>query len=304
MNDPAAMQHSAGPILRKVTDETEKTTATDPAQSRRDVSSGAAQVMQASKHVVLIPSYNPGPRLLATVKEALACWRPVWVVVDGSTDGSHEPVEELARSEAGLRIIHRHSNGGKGAAVLTAAEAALAAGFTHGLVMDADGQHPAERIADFMAASQSCPEALILGRPVFGAEAPMVRLMGRQLSVAMVRLEILGAGIDDPLFGFRVYPLTALVKVLQGTGGGRHYDFDAEAAVRLVWAGTRTVNLPARCSYLTPEEGGVSHFHYLRDNVRMIWLHTRLLASLLLWRWPQVWRTRQSRIVLPCDACS
>jgi glycosyltransferase involved in cell wall biosynthesis len=258
----------------------------------------------SATHLILVPSYNPGPRLLATVQEALACWRPVWVVVDGSTDGSHAAVEEMERSEPGLRVIHRARNGGKGAAVLTGAEAALAAGFTHALVMDADGQHPAERIADFMAASGSAPAALVLGRPVFGSEAPLVRLQGRKLSVALVRVEILGPGIDDPLFGFRVYPLAALMRVLQGTGGARHYDFDAEAAVRLVWAGTPTVNLPARCRYLSPVEGGTSHFHYLRDNLRMIWLHARLIAALLLWRWPQVRRSRLSRPVLPCDACS
>jgi hypothetical protein len=169
--------------------------------------------------------------------------------------------------------------------------------------MDADGQHPAERIADFMAASKSAPAVLILGRPIFGPDAPLVRLLGRKLSVALVRLEIFGPGIDDPLYGFRVYPLAALVRVLQDTRGGRHYDFDAEAAVRLVWAGTPTVNLPARCRYLSPAEGGTSHFHYLRDNLRMIWLHTRLIATLLLWRWPQVRRSRLARPVLPCDAC-
>jgi glycosyltransferase involved in cell wall biosynthesis len=257
----------------------------------------------SATHLILIPSYNPGPRLLATVREALACWRPVWVLVDGSTDASHAPVEELERSEPGLRVIHRSRNGGKGSAVLTGAEAALSAGFSHALVMDADGQHPADRIADFMAASQAAPAALILGRPVFGPEAPIVRLQGHKLSVVLVRWEILGLGIDDPLFGFRVYPLAALARVLQGTGGGRHYDFDVEAAVRLVWAGTPTVNLPARCRYLSPAEGGVSHFHYLRDNLRMIWLHTRLLATLLLWRWPQVRRARPTRRVLPCDVC-
>jgi len=237
--------------------------------------------MVSATHLILIPSYNPGPRLLATVREALECWSPVWVVVDGSTDGSHAAVEELARSEPGLRVILRPRNGGKGAAVLTGAGAAGAAGFTHALVMDADGQHPADRIADFMAASEAAPAALVLGRPVFGPEAPMVRLQGRKLSVALVRFEVFGAGIDDPLFGFRVYPLAALRRVLQATGGGRHYDFDAEAAVRLVWAGTPTVNLPARCRYLSADEGGISHFHYVRDNLRMIWLHTRLIAALL-----------------------
>jgi glycosyltransferase involved in cell wall biosynthesis len=242
---------------------------------------------------VLIPSYNPGPRLLTTVRAALACWRPVWVVMDGSTDGSPAAVEELARTEPGLRVIRRARNGGKGAAVLTGVEAALTTGFTHALVMDADGQHPADRIADFMAAAEAAPTALVLGRPVFGPEAPLLRRQGRKLSVGLVRFEIFGPGIDDPLFGFRVYPLVPLVRVLHATHGARHFDFDPEVAVRLVWAGTPTVNLPAECRYLSAAEGGVSHFRYLRDNARMVWLHTRLITALLLWRWPAVRRVRR-----------
>jgi glycosyltransferase involved in cell wall biosynthesis len=247
----------------------------------------------SSTHLVLIPTYNTGTRLTATVREALAQWSPVWVVVDGSTDGSASEVIALARTEPGLRVIEQPRNGGKGAAVLAGAEAALAAGFTHALVMDADGQHPADRIGDFMRASQAEPAALVLGRPVFGPEAPAVRLQGRKLSVGLVRFEIFGDGIDDPLFGFRVYPLAPLARVMHRTPGARRYDFDPEVAVRLFWAGTPTRNVPAACRYLTREQGGVSHFHYVRDNVRMVWLHTRLITELLLWRWVSVLRVRR-----------
>lgn len=258
--------------------------------------SNASEASHAT-HVVLIPSYNSGPLLLETVRDALAHWRPVWVVVDASTDGSEQPVLELARSEPGLRVLVRAQNGGKGAAVFTGAQAALAAGYSHALVMDADGQHPADRIAAFMAASEAEPRALVLGRPVFGPEAPLVRLKGRKLSVGMVRVEILGEGIDDPLFGFRVYPLAPLVRVMARIGSARRYDFDPEMAVRLVWAGTPTINLPATCRYRPRAEGGVSHFHYVRDNVRMVWLHTRLMTQLLLWRWPAVRRLQRRRAV-------
>ena len=44
--------------------------------------------MPASRPVVLIPSYNTGPILPATVAAALAQDVPVRVVIDGSTDGS------------------------------------------------------------------------------------------------------------------------------------------------------------------------------------------------------------------------
>jgi glycosyltransferase involved in cell wall biosynthesis len=250
--------------------------------------------LPSASHLVLIPSYNTGPRLAQTVAEALAQWSPVWVVVDGSTDGSAAPIQELARHNPQVRVIARPQNGGKGAAVLTGIAAALEAGFTHVLTMDSDGQHPADRIPQFMAASLAQPDALVLGRPVFGPEVPLERLHGRKLSVGLARLEILGAGIDDPLFGFRVYPAAALQRALQQTRRARGFDFDPEVAVRLVWQGVPTVNLAAPCRYLAKSEGGVSHFHYLRDNLKLIWLHTRLLGQLLLWRWPRVLRQRRT----------
>jgi glycosyltransferase involved in cell wall biosynthesis len=250
----------------------------------------------SSTHLVLVPSYNTGAELLlSTVRGALAHWRPVWVVVDGSNDGSAEAVARLALEEPGLRVIMRAKNGGKGAAVLEGAELAAAKGFSHVLVMDADGQHPADRIQDFMTASRREPSALVLGRPVFGPEAPLARLKGRRLSVGLVHCECLGGGIDDPLFGFRVYPVAPLARVMRATRFARRYDFDPEMAVRLFWAGVPTVNIPAACRYLSRADGGVSHFHYVRDNIRMVWLHTRLIAALLLWQWPAARRAQRRR---------
>jgi glycosyltransferase involved in cell wall biosynthesis len=233
-------------------------------------------------HLVLIPAYNPGRLLTATVRAARACWSPVWVVVDGSTDDSHADL--LAETDPGVRVIVRPANGGKGSAVLTGARAALTAGFSHALVMDADGQHPVDRIADFMAVSAERPEALVCGKPVFGPEAPRARLYGRKLSVGLVALETAGRGAADPLFGFRVYPLAPLVRVLEETRGGRGYDFDPEVAVRLAWAGTPALNREAACVYVERSQGGVSHFRYVKDNLGMIAMHTRLIAALLFGR--------------------
>jgi len=251
-------------------------------------------MMVSDTHLVLIPSYNTGLRLKETVLAALSFWGPVWVVIDGSTDGSAEPVETLARANPLIRVLHRPKNGGKGAAVATGVAVALGQGFTHVLTMDSDGQHPADFIPQFMAASAAQPAALVLGRPVFGPEVPLERLHGRKLSVGLARMEILGAGIDDPLFGFRVYPARALQSALASTRRARGFDFDPEVAVRMFWAGVPTLNLSAPCRYLSKTEGGISHFHYVRDNLKLIWLHTRLLGQLLIWRWPLVLRRRRA----------
>lgn len=232
--------------------------------------------MASATHLVLIPSYNTGVRLGETVAEALRYWQPVWVVIDGSTDDS---AAHLPHSP-GLRIIHRKRNGGKGAAVLDGLHAAATEGFTHVLVMDADGQHPAAEIADFMETSRDNPAAMILGLPIFDADAPRIRVVGRRISNGLARLET-GQNIGDTLFGFRIYPLGILLAVMTTSRHMRRYDFDTEAVVRLAWRGVPVIKRPAAVRYFSTVEGGVSHFHYGRDNLQLIAMHMRLVAAAL-----------------------
>jgi len=230
----------------------------------------------SSTHLVLIPSYNPGPKVFETVRNALDQWAPVWVVVDGSTDQSVQGLSAMAAAEPGLHVLVLDKNRGKGAAVLFGLRQAQALGFTHALTMDSDGQHPAARIRAFMQASMASPEAMVLGRPVFDSSAPSLRIKGRRISNWWANLETLWAGIDDSLYGFRVYPVDALIAVMRLQPWMRRFDFDVEAVVRLCWRGVRPVNLPAPVRYFRPEEGGVSHFNYWRDNVLLTWMHFRL----------------------------
>lgn len=232
-------------------------------------------------HLVLIPSYNTGAKLVATVRDARRHWNPVWVVIDGSTDASAERLAALAADDSGMEFHVLPRNAGKGAAVLHGIRAARAAGFTHVLTMDADGQHPADLIPEFMAASLAQREAMILGKPVFDASAPRIRIRGRRISNFFADVETLWAGIGDSLFGFRVYPIAMLARVMGETIWMRRFDFDPEAAVRLVWAGVPPVNRDAPVKYFRPDEGGVSHFHYLRDNALLTWMHTRLVLGAL-----------------------
>ncbi|WP_217424581.1 glycosyltransferase family 2 protein [Nitrogeniibacter mangrovi] len=236
----------------------------------------------STTHLVVIPSYNPGRVVFDTVRAARAHWAPVWVVVDGSTDGTGEQLEALAAADDGLRVLRLARNSGKGAAVLHALDAAAAEGFTHVLTMDSDGQHPAHLIGEFMAASQARPEAMILGKPVFDASAPLLRVRGRKVSNAWADLETLWAGIGDSLYGFRVYPVAPLRAIMHGQRWMRRFDFDPEAVVRLAWRGVRPLNLTAPVKYLSAAEGGVSHFNYWRDNKLLTWMHTRLFLGFLL----------------------
>jgi glycosyltransferase involved in cell wall biosynthesis len=241
-------------------------------------------------HLVLIPSFNPGPQVVQTVQNARMQWTPVWVVVDGSTDGTTPMLQAMAQKDAGLKVIALSKNQGKGAAILIGMTLAAQAGFTHALTMDSDGQHPADLIQDFMAASIAQPKTMILGKPVFGPEAPALRVNGRKVSNGWANLETLWMGVGDSLYGFRVYPIVPLIRIMQKTPFMRRFDFDPEAVVRLCWAGVRPVNMDAPVRYLSIEEGGVSHFKYLRDNTLLTWMHARLFIGfvarlpMLVWR--------------------
>ena len=230
-------------------------------------------------HLIIIPSYNTGGKVLQTVWDARRIWQPVWVVVDGSTDGTLDALQALARDDPDIRVLALPRNQGKGAAILHGLREAEAAGYTHAMTMDADGQHPTGKIREFMTASAANPDALILGLPVFDASAPRVRVHGRKLSNWCAKLETLGAGIGDSLFGFRVYPIAQLREIMERQPWMRRFDFDVEAAVRLCWHGVRPINLAAPVKYFRPEEGGVSHFRYLRDNALLTWMHTRLILE-------------------------
>lgn len=239
-------------------------------------------MLASSTHIVLIPSYNPGPKVYETVREARQYWNPVWIVIDGSTDESATGLKAMAEEDGGLQVIHLPRNVGKGAAVLHGLDLAAAAGFTHALTMDSDGQHRADLIPEFMSASAGQPTAMILGMPVFDSSAPNIRVQGRKLSNAWANLETLWAGIGDSLFGFRVYPIAPLRIIMRRHRWMRRFDFDPEAVVRLSWRGVKAVNIPAPVRYFGAEEGGVSHFNYLRDNVLLTWMHARLLLGFVV----------------------
>lgn len=220
----------------------------------------------------VIPTFD-NPDTIASVVQAV---RPlvdeVIVVDDGSAAPGREAVAALARDGVAHAVVRAH-NGGKGAAVKDGLREAAARGFTHALQVDADGQHDLADAPALLAAATKNPAALVLGAPQFDATAPKGRLVGRKITQWWTDLETGGKVIEDPMCGFRVYPLAAANAVRVPAN---RMDFDIEIAVRMAWADVPVVNLPVRVRY---PEGGVSHFQMVRDNIRISWMHSRLVMT-------------------------
>ncbi len=229
---------------------------------------------------VVVPVYNHEgalPRLVdALHSAALTCW----LVDDGSDAPCANMISALAADHAGwLRRIRLERNQGKGAAVVGGLKAALSAGFTHAIQIDADLQHDPDQIPRFVAAARERPEAIINSVPQYDASVPAVRLHGRRITTVLVWVHTLSLQIRDAMCGFRVYPIAPVLRLEERTPVGRRMEFDADVIVRMFWAGTPVVNLPTPVRY--PADG-VSHFRMVRDNLRMTWLHWRLFWGMAL----------------------
>ncbi len=259
-----------------------------------------SQPQRSPRHLLVIPSYNPGPQVLDVVRNVAQPGLPVWVMIDGSDDGTPEQLECLAESDfpETLRLFRFPENRGKGTVMIEATRRALEEGFTHLLSFDSDGQHPAADIPRFLEQSRQHPEAMVLGQPLFGPEAPIERVLWRRMANFLTGVMTLGGGIGDALFGMRVYPLVELKTAMESTRWARRFDFESEAAIRLSWMGVPAIKLPAPVRYLKREEGGVSHFRYGRDNFLLSGMFVRLLLGMCL-RFPGLLARRLRRKAPP-----
>jgi hypothetical protein len=227
----------------------------------------------APKTLMVVPVYNHAPTLRAVVEKGLAEGYPVLVVDDGSTDGGIDAVAGLS-----LERLRFPENRGKGAAILAAAGRAALLGFDAILTIDADGQHdPADGRALVEAAIPAWPAIVVGARRMAEADAPGSSVFGRDFSNFWVRLEC-GRKLPDTQSGFRLYPVDFL---LAERFLSRRYAFEVEVLVRGAWAGypIRSVDIPVR---YPPRGERVSHFHRLKDNVRLSALHAWLVTRSLV----------------------
>jgi glycosyltransferase involved in cell wall biosynthesis len=243
----------------------------------------------AFRPCLIVPIYNNRDTIRKVV-ESLAYLDLTCIIVDdGSDEATQHVLQELAGTLPWVTLIRRSANEGKGAAMARGFRAASEAGFTHAVQVDADGQHDARDVPRFLEQAKRRPEALILGRPIFGEGAPMARRIGRFATHFWVWIETLSLDIKDALYGFRCYPLEPVAKLYEQVEIGHGMVFDTEIAVRLHWQGVPMINVDTRVDYV---HGGLSHFHYFRDNVRIFRLHTMLFFGMLI-RLPRlVFRTR------------
>lgn len=208
------------------------------------------------KPCVLIPCYNHSATVGAVAQAALV-HAPVIVVDDGST----EQLPELA----GCEVVRLQQNGGKANALRAGFQRAVERGFTHAITMDADGQHFAEDLPQFLAEGVKRPNAYLVGvRNFREAGCPTHRRRSNAISTFWYRVET-GVRLRDTQCGFRCYPLP-LVQQLKIRSN--RYAYELEFMVRAAWVGTAIIAVPVKCTYAVEQTAG-SHFRPVRDFVHI-----------------------------------
>lgn len=215
---------------------------------------------------VIVPVFNHGRTVGDVVRQARALL-PVIAVNDGSTDDTPARLAE----QGGITVVALDRNQGKGAALRAGFEEARRQGFTHAITIDADGQHPASALPEFIAECKSHPDAVITGTRSLKKEgAPWPRRFSNNLSTFWFKIET-GVPLTDTQCGYRVYPLEAVSRLCLRSG---FYAFELEVLVKAAWAGIPVLGLPISADYKEPTSR-ISHFHPFRDMVaisRMHWL--------------------------------
>jgi glycosyltransferase involved in cell wall biosynthesis len=227
----------------------------------------------------LIPVYNHGKTAGPLVEKLSLQGLPIIVVDDGS-DGETRAALAAASAFFPLTVTVRlPGNCGKGAAIAAGIDKAHELGLTHVLQIDADGQHDLDRVVFFLEQSTLHPEALICGYPEFDASVPRIRAGGKGIANFWTRIVTLSGDALDGMCGFRVYPVEAARRFFHHHRFDKRMGIDIEIMVRLSWKNIPLLFHPVKVVY---PEGGISHFRYVQDSVRITWLFIRLFFGMII----------------------
>ena len=241
--------------------------------------------MKSSPHsggvAIVVAVYNNEESILDVLSGLVPCGLPVIVVDDGSDDGTTELLDRWSDRSADppCRVCRLEVNQGKAAAMQAGFAWARELGFTHALTFDADGQHDADRIPDFLEVlGHEGPDVLVLGsREPLAESYPLRNRIGRATSNLAIRAQC-GVAHGDVPCGMRLYPLDAVEAVRCISG---RYAWEEEFITRAVWAGfkVRSVVIP---SIYAPYGERKSHYRFGRDWTEGIAVYLWLLLVSLL----------------------
>jgi len=181
-------------------------------------------------------------------------------VDDGSTDGS-----AAAAALAGAKVVAHAVNQGKGKALNTGFDYAVARGVAAAITLDADGQHDPDEIPLFIEAFRAGQGDIII-------QMPAKSQIGNRVGSFLLRLAM-GRPIPDNQSGYRLFSREAMEKVRPTS---TRFEAEVEMLLRADLAGLKVGWVPIKTIYNEKK----SHFRPVQDSA---------LFFKMAWR---IWRAR------------
>lgn len=232
----------------------------------------------------VIPTYQNTKTLLKVVADVHRVVDTVFVVDDGSNDGTAALLDKATGNERPEKVLTHPKNCGKGAALKTGLTYARQQGFRYAVTVDADGQHRADDIPALLKAVEEEPDALVIGsRGLQHENMPAKSTFANRFSNFWFALQTLQR-LPDTQSGLRVYPLRRLHGLRWMSA---RYEAELTLLVFSAWAGVKLLPVPVSVYYL-PRDQRVTHFRPGRDFTRISVLNTLLCFLMVVYGWPRI----------------
>lgn len=232
----------------------------------------------------VIPTYQNAKTLLKVVADVHRVVDTVFVVDDGSNDGTAALLDKATGNERPEKVLTNPKNCGKGAALKTGLTYARQQGFRYAVTVDADGQHRADDIPALLKAVEEEPDALAIGsRGLQHENMPAKSTFANRFSNFWFALQTLQR-LPDTQSGLRVYPLRRLHGLRWMSA---RYEAELTLLVFSAWAGVKLLPVPVSV-YYPPRDQRVTHFRPGRDFTRISVLNTLLCFLMVVYGWPRI----------------
>lgn len=242
----------------------------------------------------VIPTYQNAKTLLKVVADVHRVVDTVFVVDDGSNDGTTALLDKATSNERPEKVLTHPKNCGKGAALKTGLTYARQQGFRYAVTVDADGQHRADDIPALLKAVEEEPDALAIGsRGLQHENMPAKSTFANRFSNFWFALQTLQR-LPDTQSGLRVYPLRRLHGLRWMSA---RYEAELTLLVFSAWAGVKLLPVPVSV-YYPPRDQRVTHFRPGRDFTRISVLNTLLCFLMVVYGWPRIFCRQIARGVI------
>lgn len=200
---------------------------------------------------IVIPVYNEEKHVKAVLKDVSKHGLPIVIVDDGSTDRTSDILLRFTNHGSQITKLTHKVNLGKGAAMKTGADYAIAHGADAVIFMDSDNQHKANDIPKFVKALNSRKYDVVFGSRVSGHGVPLVRFLGNKIASVLVAL-LFKILVSDVICGFRAMTKEAYGKIKWESSG---YAAETEIVIKTGKYGLKYCEVPVETVYLDHVKG-------------------------------------------------